>query len=144
MAEAAVVGRPDEIRGEVVEAFIVFHPGADEGMPTGGAAPNAGAQLAVGVHTGEYRAEDRQDGDAESDAVGNAQGLRGFRQPADESVRHDAGDADRDHSQTGHDPRGPVVWHVPTARVPPSARSPASPGHRWCCVTKGWGVIVLG
>lgn len=32
MAEAAVVGRPDEIRGEVVEAFIVLQPGEAGGM----------------------------------------------------------------------------------------------------------------
>ncbi|MCF1592305.1 AMP-binding protein [Streptomyces muensis] len=31
VAEAAVVGRPDEIRGEVVEAFIVVTPDADTG-----------------------------------------------------------------------------------------------------------------
>src|SRR5262249_51866876 len=28
VAEAAVVGRPDEIRGEVVEAFVTLNPGA--------------------------------------------------------------------------------------------------------------------
>ncbi|MFI5801164.1 AMP-binding protein [Streptomyces sp. NPDC051677] len=33
VAEAAVVGRPDEIRGEAVEAFIVLHPGEDGGLP---------------------------------------------------------------------------------------------------------------
>lgn len=33
VAEAAVVGRPDEIRGEVVEAFIVLQSGEAGGMP---------------------------------------------------------------------------------------------------------------
>ncbi len=33
VAEAAVVGRPDEIRGEVVEAFIVLQPGEAGGTP---------------------------------------------------------------------------------------------------------------
>jgi acetyl-CoA synthetase len=36
VAEAAVVGRPDEIRGEVIEAFVVLRPGstAGEGLST--------------------------------------------------------------------------------------------------------------
>ncbi|RAA70254.1 AMP-dependent synthetase, partial [Burkholderia multivorans] len=34
--EAAVVGRPDEIRGEVIEAFVVVDPavGAEDGLVT--------------------------------------------------------------------------------------------------------------